>query len=174
MFLFQLYFLCGLKAFCVFGVLALTEISSLSYVQIKLNFFNESTYVSLTSSHSLLEERILNFIQTVKSGQILKTLSYLWFTIVSCQITIQFKSSVVFLKIFYLLIFRERGREGEKHECVVASPTPPTGDMACNPGMCPDWEWEGWPFGLQAGTQSTEPHQPGLKSGVFIVSHCLG
>ena len=41
-------------------------------------------------------------------------------------------------------MFRERGREGEregeKHQHVVASHTPPTGDLACNPGMCPDWE----------------------------------
>ena len=39
-------------------------------------------------------------------------------------------------------IFRGEGREeeGEKHQCVVASCTPPAGDLACNPGMCPDWE----------------------------------
>ena len=47
-----------------------------------------------------------------------------------------------FLKI--LFIFRERGREGEregeKHQCVVASLLPPTEDLACNPGMYPDWE----------------------------------
>ena len=39
-------------------------------------------------------------------------------------------------------IFREREREGErkggKHQCVVASYTPPTGDLERNPGMCPD------------------------------------
>ena len=39
---------------------------------------------------------------------------------------------------------RERGREGEreaeKHQCVVVSHMPPTGDLALNPGMCPDWE----------------------------------
>ena len=29
-------------------------------------------------------------------------------------------------------------REGEKHQCVVASHKPPTGDLACNPGMCPE------------------------------------
>ena len=42
---------------------------------------------------------------------------------------------------FYLFIFRERGRtgesEGEKHQWVVASGAPPTGDLACNLGMCP-------------------------------------
>ena len=43
-----------------------------------------------------------------------------------------------------VFIFREKGREGgregEKHQCVVASSTPPARDLACNPGMCPDWE----------------------------------
>ena len=38
---------------------------------------------------------------------------------------------------------------------------PPIGDLACSPGMCPDWEPNQQPFGSQAGTQSTEPHQPG-------------
>ena len=70
-----------------------------------------------------------------------------------------------------LFIFREKGREGEregeKYQCVVASRTPPTGDLACNPGMCPDWESNWQPFGLQAGTQSTEPHQPGPLSSSF-------
>ena len=56
---------------------------------------------------------------------------------------------------FYLFIFRERGREGEregeKHQCVVASHLPPTEDQAHNPGMCPDWEWNQQPFGYQVG-----------------------
>ena len=42
------------------------------------------------------------------------------------------------------ICFKERGRdaerEGEKHPCVVASYTSPTGDLARNPGMSPDWE----------------------------------
>ena len=41
-------------------------------------------------------------------------------------------------------MFKERGwggeREGEKHQHVVVSCAPPTGDLACNPGKCPDWE----------------------------------
>ena len=45
----------------------------------------------------------------------------------------------------------EGEREGEKHQCVVASHTPPTGDLAHSPGMCPDWESNWRPFGLQAG-----------------------
>ena len=69
-----------------------------------------------------------------------------------------------FKKRFYLFLDRGEGREGEKHQCVVASHTPPTGDLTCNPGMCPDWESNLQPFSSQAGgTQSTEPHQPGLN-----------
>ena len=47
------------------------------------------------------------------------------------------------MKKFYF-IFRQRGREeereGEKHQCVVASHTPATWDLAHNPGEFPDWE----------------------------------
>ena len=67
----------------------------------------------------------------------------------------------IFLR-FYLLIFRETGkegeREGEKHQ-LIASLASPTGDLAHNPSMCPDWELNRQTFGLQAGAQSTEPHQ---------------
>ena len=45
-----------------------------------------------------------------------------------------------------LFIFREKGREGERERNInvqeelqlVASCTPPTGDLARNPVMCPD------------------------------------
>ena len=71
-----------------------------------------------------------------------------------------------FKRSYLFIISREREREGErqgeKHQCVVASCAPPTGDLAHNPGMCPDWESNPRPFGSQAGTPSTEPHQPGL------------
>ena len=74
----------------------------------------------------------------------------------------QYKTYEMFLKA--LFIFRESGREGgregDKHQCAVASHVPPAGDLARNPGMCPDWESNWRPFGSQAGTQSTEPHQP--------------
>ena len=53
-------------------------------------------------------------------------------------------------------------REKEKHQCVVASHALLAGDLACNPGMCPDWESNWWPFGSQADAQSTDPYQPGL------------
>ena len=61
----------------------------------------------------------------------------------------------MFFKRFYLFIFRQKGRvgerEGEKHQCVVISRVPPAGDLAHNPGMCPDWESNQLPFGFQAG-----------------------
>ena len=58
------------------------------------------------------------------------------------------KKSNNFLKRFYLFIFREKGREGEregqKHQCVVVSHAPQacalTGDLAHSPGKYPDWE----------------------------------
>ena len=57
----------------------------------------------------------------------------------------------IFKKI--LFIFRERGREGERegerHQCVVASRAPPTGGLAHNPGMCPDWESNQRPLNLR-------------------------
>ena len=36
-------------------------------------------------------------------------------------------------------------------------------NLACNPGMRPDWELNKQPFCPQAGAESTEPHQPGLN-----------
>ena len=70
-----------------------------------------------------------------------------------------------FLKRFYLFIFRERrkekDREGEKHQCVFASSIFLTGDVACNPGLYPDWESYQQLFGSQVSTQSTEPQQQG-------------
>ena len=49
-------------------------------------------------------------------------------------------------KRFYLFVFREgkgrrkRGRETSMRGCFSHTPTPPTGDLARNPGICPDWE----------------------------------
>ena len=53
--------------------------------------------------------------------------------------------------------------KGEKHQCVVASCAPPTGKPALNPGMCPDWDSNQRSLSLQAHTQSTELHQPGIN-----------
>ena len=67
-----------------------------------------------------------------------------------------------FFQILFIYFERGEGKDKEKHQCVAASCAPPTGDLASNPGMCPDWELNQRPFDLQSGTQSTEPHQPGL------------
>ena len=73
--------------------------------------------------------------------------------------------------------FLERGEERVKERVknidvhkkhwLVASCTPLTWNLACNPGMCPDQELSQWPFWLKASTQSTEPQWPGLAS--FLV-----
>ena len=63
-------------------------------------------------------------------------------------------------------------------DCLVASCTPSTRDLAHNPGMCPEGELNWRHFGSQAGAHSAEPHQPGhfavfhikfLKSSVYFV-----
>ena len=57
-----------------------------------------------------------------------------------------FSFVISFLKniFIYSFIFRQKvwegEREGEKQQHVVAPHAPPTGDLAYNPGMCPDWE----------------------------------
>ena len=56
---------------------------------------------------------------------------------------------------------------GEIHR-LVASHKPPAADLARNPSVCPDWESNWEPFGLQASTQSTEPHQPDLQFFILI------
>ena len=83
------------------------------------------------------------------------------------------ETKMYFLKDFiYLFLERGEGREEnidvwETHQ-LVASYTPPTGDLARNPGLCPDWEFNQRPFHLQAGTQLSEPHRPGLKKKCFL------
>ena len=50
---------------------------------------------------------------------------------------------------------------------------PPTGDLALNPGMCPEWELNHQPLGLQARAQSTGPHQPGHCYLIFKIQFSL-
>ena len=45
----------------------------------------------------------------------------------------------LFLRFYFLRQRTSEGeRQGEKHQCVVASQAPSTEDLASNPGMCPD------------------------------------
>ena len=63
-----------------------------------------------------------------------------------CLVIKELLSSITGFFFFrlYLFIFEHRGREGEregeKHQCVVASLMPPAGDLAHNPGMCLYWQ----------------------------------
>ena len=70
------------------------------------------------------------------------------------------KSLLWLFKKYFIYFYRGREgeREVEKHQCLVASCMPSTGDLAHNVGMCPDWESNQQPFDLQASTQSTELH----------------
>ena len=69
--------------------------------------------------------------------------------------------SFLFLR-FYLFTFRERkgGREGNINVWLPLK-RPLLGNLTSNPDMCSNWELNQRPFGSQAGTQSTGPHQPG-------------
>ena len=49
------------------------------------------------------------------------------------------------------------------------SHTPPTGHLAHNPGMCPDWKLNLQPFASQSDAQSPEPHQP--EPSVLILTY---
>ena len=92
--------------------------------------------------------------------------------------------SIVFIFLSFLFFFfwrfylflkigEWRGERGEvKHQCVVASHVAPTGDLAHDPGMCPDWESNQWHFRLQARTHSTELHQPGPHCFHFYGGQC--
>ena len=126
----------------------------------KRTYFENCFYGNMVSgsSKSFLIHMTWDFIH----GQTFSNGIFQWFD----QIKFRTPLFKIFLFLrFYLFIFRERGREGErekeKHQCVAASHTSPTRDLGPNPGMCPDRELNQRPFGLQASTQSTEPHQPG-------------
>ena len=81
-----------------------------------------------------------------------------------------FYLSLLIFKILFIF-FKERGREGEREgktnvqgkDRSVALHTPPHGDLASNPGMCPDQESNLRPFTLQNDVQPTEPHQSGQE-----------
>ena len=71
----------------------------------------------------------------------------------------------LFITDFICIFFdRGEGREEERERNIdvwLPFTYPVLGNLACNPGMCHDWESNQQPCGLQASAQSTEPHQPG-------------
>ena len=71
---------------------------------------------------------------------------------------------MVFLKRFCVFIYFRVGkgeREGERHQYVVSSCVPPTGDLACNLGMCPRPGIEQMTLWFAGWHSTTEPHQAG-------------
>ena len=112
------------------------------------------------------EECRLASYHTVSLVALHMSVSYLTCTVIP-QVT-NFIISFFLKKKDFIYLFLERWmreKEGEKHQCVVASHVSPLGThLACNPGMYPNWESNWPPFSSKAGTQSTEPHQPGLIS----------
>ena len=79
-----------------------------------------------------------------------------------------FFNAFLCLRILFIYVREREGeRQGEKHRCAVASYVPLVGDLACNPGLCPDRELNWRPFVSEAGAPSTEPHQPGPTTVYF-------
>ena len=73
----------------------------------------------------------------------------------------------LFKNIYIFFVERGEGKEKKRERNInvwLPLTCAPTGDLARNPGMCPDWESNWQLFGSQAGTQSIQPHQPGAES----------
>ena len=73
-----------------------------------------------------------------------------------------FTHSFFFKDSVYLLLEGRGGRKREKHQCVVASCAPPTGDPAEDPDMYPDQKWNQQTLASQVRTQLIVSHQTGL------------
>ena len=82
------------------------------------------------------------------------------------------KQKLLCFGLLFMLFARGREKERKRNINVwekpwlVAPHTPLSRDLARNPGTCPDWAWNQRPFGLQGGTQSTEPHQARLSFNI--------
>ena len=99
-----------------------------------LNIENGSNPSSRNNSHELNTHKRLFFkdaIQKLSDSKIKIDKSIIGFELLRLN----------FFLIIYLFSDREEGKEKEreKHQCV-ASCIPRTGDLALNPGLCPDWE----------------------------------
>ena len=73
---------------------------------------------------------------------------------------------------FYLFYFQRkvgREKEREKYQCVVASQVAPTGDLACNPDMFPDWKSNWQPFGSQPVLNPLSYTSQGLLCQVLYI-----
>ena len=85
--------------------------------------------------------------------------------------------TLFFLKDFIYFNFIQGGtegeREGEKHQCVVASHASPTGDLDSSPGMCTNWESNWQPFGSQATLDPLSHTSQGYNSATLICTALL-
>ena len=94
----------------------------------------------------------------------------------SSQVKLIYYRCNYFLNDIYLFLERGKGREKERERNInvwLPLTHPPNGDLACNPGMYPDWELNQQPFGSQASAQPTEPHQPGHIKDFVIKTRAL-
>ena len=66
-----------------------------------------------------------------------RALAYLFFLFSFSSFSTSFFKDFIYL---FLETGKGRRKRREKHQCVVASGVPPTGHLACNPGMWPNWE----------------------------------
>ena len=73
---------------------------------------------------------------------------------------------LVFFKRFCFLFLEREGRKRETSMCGCLWRAPHWGPGP-QPRHVPDWESNQRPFGLQAGIQPTELHQPGLRCEVL-------
>ena len=76
------------------------------------------------------------------------------------------KKLFLFFKRFYSFIFRE-GKGGEREGSInvwLRLTCPLLGTWPATQACVLDWDSNRQPFGLHASTQSTEPHQLGLKT----------
>ena len=62
-----------------------------------------------------------------------------------------------FKKRFYLFLERGEGRQKERERNIDRLPRAPLWGLVSNPGMCPDPELKGRPFGLWDNAQPAEP-----------------
>ena len=81
---------------------------------------------------------------------------------------------ISFFKDFiYLFLERGEGREKEKRHINVWLPLahPLLGTWPTTQAWALDWVLNQQPFGSQVGTQSTEPHQPGLNLDDILIKN---
>ena len=82
----------------------------------------------------------------------------------SCLGMIRYFIFILFLKILFIFIFREKGSRGKtgRETSIGCLSQIPNWGPGPNPDMCPDWELKQRPLGLQEEAHPTEPPQSGL------------